>query len=242
MRRDWIKGFFTISLGVCAECTANLQRNEGFAMLDVHPPHEKIHGYKDFFLHLLTITIGLLIALALEGCVERWHHRELRREADVNLQQELRDNDRDLAAARGAINGEKKDLISFLNLLEARSNNKPSDIHSFSLNLVTSTLSDASWRTATATGSLSYMEYRRVQEFASAYQQQEVLTRLEGETLDNYLQLQSYVAYGFDPSKMSPEEAKTALADVRLTLTHLVAIDQVGASVQQVYARVLAGK
>jgi hypothetical protein len=30
-------------------------------MLDVHPPHEKIHGFKDFLLHLLTITIGLLI-------------------------------------------------------------------------------------------------------------------------------------------------------------------------------------
>ena len=39
-------------------------------MLDVHPPHEKMHGFKDFLLHLLTITIGLLIALGLEGCVE----------------------------------------------------------------------------------------------------------------------------------------------------------------------------
>jgi hypothetical protein len=36
-------------------------------MLDVHPPHEKMHGFKDFLLHLLTITIGLLIALGLEG-------------------------------------------------------------------------------------------------------------------------------------------------------------------------------
>ena len=41
-------------------------------MLDVHPPHEKMHGFKDFLLHLLTITIGLLIALGLEGCVEHW--------------------------------------------------------------------------------------------------------------------------------------------------------------------------
>jgi len=34
-------------------------------MLDVHPPEEKIHGFKDFLLHLFTITVGLLIALAL---------------------------------------------------------------------------------------------------------------------------------------------------------------------------------
>ena len=34
-------------------------------------PHEKIHGFKDFLVHLFTITIGLLIALGLEGCAER---------------------------------------------------------------------------------------------------------------------------------------------------------------------------
>ena len=39
-------------------------------MLDVHPPHEKMHGFKDFLLHLFTITIGLLIALGLEGYAE----------------------------------------------------------------------------------------------------------------------------------------------------------------------------
>ena len=34
-------------------------------MLDVHPPHEAAHGIRDFMIHLVTITIGLLIALAV---------------------------------------------------------------------------------------------------------------------------------------------------------------------------------
>ncbi len=50
-------------------------------MLDVHPPHEKIHGFRDFLLHLLTITIGLLIALGLEALVERVHQNHLREES-----------------------------------------------------------------------------------------------------------------------------------------------------------------
>ena len=29
-------------------------------MLDVHAPHEKMHGLGDFLSHLLTITVGLL--------------------------------------------------------------------------------------------------------------------------------------------------------------------------------------
>ena len=47
-------------------------------VLDVHPVHGKMHGFKDFLLHLFTITVGLLIALALEGWVERMHHHEIR--------------------------------------------------------------------------------------------------------------------------------------------------------------------
>ena len=39
-------------------------------MLDVHAPEHGIHGMRDFFVHLLTITAGLLIALALEAGVE----------------------------------------------------------------------------------------------------------------------------------------------------------------------------
>jgi hypothetical protein len=47
-------------------------------MLDVHLPHEPIHGTRDFFLHLFTITIGLLIAIGLEAMVEAVHHRHQR--------------------------------------------------------------------------------------------------------------------------------------------------------------------
>jgi hypothetical protein len=40
------------------------------AMLDVHPPHQAIHGWRDFFIHIATIVVGLLIAVALEQTVE----------------------------------------------------------------------------------------------------------------------------------------------------------------------------
>ena len=58
-------------------------------MLDVHPPHEAVHGWRDFFIHLATITIGLLIALGMEGCVEWMHHRHLVKEVEVSLHDEI---------------------------------------------------------------------------------------------------------------------------------------------------------
>ncbi len=45
--------------------------------MDVHAPHKPIHSIKEFLVHLLAITIGLLIALGLESSVEWVHHRHL---------------------------------------------------------------------------------------------------------------------------------------------------------------------
>ena len=39
-------------------------------MLDVHPPHEAAHSWKDFFIHIATIVVGLLIAVSFEQTVE----------------------------------------------------------------------------------------------------------------------------------------------------------------------------
>ena len=65
--------------------------------LDIHPPTKPIHSVKDFLLHLFTITRGILIALGLEGVVERAHHRNLAREAKTNLVREMTDNQRGLS-------------------------------------------------------------------------------------------------------------------------------------------------
>jgi len=61
--------------------------------MDVHAPHGGLHTWRDFWIHLGTITIGLLIAIGLEQSVE-WMHRlherhvlqqDLREEAERNL-------------------------------------------------------------------------------------------------------------------------------------------------------------
>jgi hypothetical protein len=48
-------------------------------MLEVHPPHQAARNWRDFFIHIATIVLGLLIAIGLEQMVERIHeHYELR--------------------------------------------------------------------------------------------------------------------------------------------------------------------
>ncbi len=68
-------------------------------MLDVHPPHSPTHTWKDFFVHIATIVVGLLIAIGLEQTVEAIHHAHQRQELLEALlddnQKALRD-DRDM--------------------------------------------------------------------------------------------------------------------------------------------------
>jgi hypothetical protein len=61
-------------------------------MLDVHAPHESIHTWKGFFIHIATIVIGLLIAIGLEQSVEYIHHRHQLQEARRELLIEVDEN------------------------------------------------------------------------------------------------------------------------------------------------------
>src|ERR1700733_10097267 len=48
---------------------------EPIPMLDVHPPHHAASTWRDFFIHIITSVIGLLIAVGLEQAVEYLHQR-----------------------------------------------------------------------------------------------------------------------------------------------------------------------
>ena len=56
--------------------------------MEVHPPHHPLHSWKDFFIHIATITVGLLIAIGLEQSVEALHHRHQRHQLEEDLREE----------------------------------------------------------------------------------------------------------------------------------------------------------
>lgn len=74
-------------------------------MLDVHPPHQSIHGWRDFFLHIITITIGLLIAIGLEQTVEYIHHQHQLAEMEESIRAEGMENQAVVASDVKVIDG-----------------------------------------------------------------------------------------------------------------------------------------
>ena len=75
-----------------AETATNSAPEKSAPMLDVHAPHESIHTWKSFFIHIATIVIGLLIAIGLEQTVEHFHDRHQAHEARKRLLEEVKAN------------------------------------------------------------------------------------------------------------------------------------------------------
>jgi hypothetical protein len=61
-------------------------------MLDVHPAHHAASTWRDFFIHIATIVLGLLIAVAIEQTVEYFHHRHQARQMQESLREESLEN------------------------------------------------------------------------------------------------------------------------------------------------------
>ena len=141
-------------------------------MLDVHPPHKAIEGVGEFFLHLFTISIGLLIAVGIEAAVERHQHRELAAEARDTMTAEIRKNSTNVADALKDIDQEQQKLKDDLAKVRKVQLN-PSDPSSRNLNLDisfnTTGLEDTGWRTAQVTGALAFMPYAESERYTSIY-------------------------------------------------------------------------
>jgi hypothetical protein len=122
-------------------------------MLDVHPPHRPIEGVGEFFLHLFTISVGLLIAVGIEAAVERHQHRELAAEARDTMTAEIRKNSRDVADALKDIDREQQKLKH--NLAEVRNvqlNPKASSSQSPSLDISFNTTRPRGYRMENSAG------------------------------------------------------------------------------------------
>ncbi len=126
-------------------------------MLDVHPPHEAAHTWKDFFIHIATIVIGLLIAIGLEQTVEFFHHRHQLYESRAAIHEELEVNTRLLREILSTTEAAQKAMQRNVALLHAAdpSNKTPTTalVYTWDIPYPHSN----AWQDAKASGAVNYM-------------------------------------------------------------------------------------
>jgi hypothetical protein len=160
-------------------------------MLEVHAPHQTVHTWKDFLIHIAAITLGLLIALGLEATVEWIHHRHQAREALELLKQEVDRNRIALANdMRSGDIGERnhRDALAVLHRLRAHAL-RPDDrlifIRKFSL------LGSTAWTVAHETGAAAYIPYVLMARYGEIYEAQQ---RINDSAMSVYADLQEATA------------------------------------------------
>jgi hypothetical protein len=75
-------------------------------MLDVHPPYHPANTWRDFFIHIATIVVGLIIAVGLEQTVEAVRHSIERRELIEDFHRECESNNKMIEANLAIFNVE----------------------------------------------------------------------------------------------------------------------------------------
>jgi hypothetical protein len=206
--------------------------------MEIHTPERPPLSKKEFAIQLATITIGVLIALALEGVTEWFHHRSLVREARANLASELRDNKAELDKVLSAAPDSEKSLRTALQLIDDILAHKKSDIHTLSLSYNLALLNTASRSTAEATGALGYMDYAEVKRFAIVYDLQQQFNRLQDRLIEAWIPMLTPAQAG-DPEKLGERALFEWRQQVLTSLSHLQAEVGFGKSLSDAYAKAL---
>jgi hypothetical protein len=194
--------------------------------VDVHAPHHPILNLKEFLVHLLAITIGLLIAVGIEGCVELYREHSLVREARQTLREEIEYNSHKMDDAVSQIEGEKTAIAQDIKVLtRILENPKDKDAQNASINADFSMvgLHDTAWKTAQTTGALAYMPYAESQRYADLYGTQQEFQTQQGKILDDearFLGVMSKTDFGH--GDVTAEQASQALEPFGVWREHLL--------------------
>jgi hypothetical protein len=214
--------------------------------MDIHPPHGSIHSMKDFFVHLLTITIGILIALSFEGILEWHHHRSLVREAKANIRIEILQNKASVECDLAVMQKNKEDIQKFIALIDVLKVNW--NTHG-SLKIIPehAVLSATAWNTSVGTGAVSYMEFSQAQAYTNVYDLQHLYVAMQEKHIDS---VQHLLAFGPvllldadpSPSKVRNEQLDQMKMSAGEVMAYLITDESIGRYLVDAYTGALGGK
>jgi hypothetical protein len=194
--------------------------------MDVHAPHEPVHTWRDFFIHLSIVTIGLFIALSLEAFVEYVHHRHLVREARENIHQEIADNHKAARDDLGLLQQNLDRTSANIDTIHKMRDNPKDFKGSLTFTMQFDSFNDAAWESARDTGALGFMPYKEVQEYADLYRSQKMADDQATEALHRETQAMAPVMMEKDFEKLPTNQWDNMLHDTAATLIDLQTLKQ----------------
>lgn len=205
-------------------------------MLDVHPPHAATHTWKDFFIHLATITIGLLIAISLEQTVEYLHHRHqvaetreaLRLERETNIDAYARSVD-EFRRQNAAL----KNNLFILDFLKQHPGTPQAQLPGILVwHAIRGNYSDSAWKTAQQSNVTEFMPQDEVRKYARLYSRIDNAAKIFDYVWPAIVRARLYSITDPDPAHLSPAQLEEEISYTKEVLaqnfTHAAALVQLG--------------
>ena len=203
---------------------------------------ERFHGARDFLRELVIITVGLLIALALNDLVESRNHRQLVRTAEASLRTEIESNSRTLADIRNQIAIEQRQLDDDLSVLSRlRSGNGKSKHEKLGFEFRISDFDDTAWKTAQTTGAFGYMPYGDVERFSTLYGTQATVYQTEQQAVDDVLKAAAIVITTPSGAVFTPDQIDETTRRIGEAKMHLIYLNDLIESLDHDYRQHLTG-
>jgi hypothetical protein len=187
-------------------------------MLDVHPAHHAASTWRDFFIHIITIVIGLLIAVGLEQTVEYLHRRHQVHDARAALQLEERQNIRCFALQSRYFHEEIPSLrgnLAILLYLRAHPHAPAASWPAaFDWRHSTMPYSDAAWKTALQDGVVEHMLPDEVQRYTDIYNRLALIREDALAERNAFETTRGFLLRDPDPTHLTPAELDKAVVDI----------------------------
>ena len=198
-------------------------------MLDVHPAHHAASTWRDFFIHIATIVLGLIIAVGLEQTVEYVHHRHQARDARTNILDEVRvnldilqDNQKDLTESQ-------QQLAQNLDLLTSGAPDAKV-LQQFGIDYYLTRRHDSAWNAAKLDGSLALIPPDQIGHANYFYEAYDALSTTRFEYFADMDTIAALILHARPSGKLTPPERQLLLSLTASAMGHNRLLFKMGTS------------
>jgi hypothetical protein len=191
-------------------------------MLDVHPAHHAASTWKDFFIHIATIVIGLLIAVGLEQVVELIHHhnqvvgaREALRDEQTANEQLFARRTKTFQSETGKFQANLAVLLFLQKHPGAPSAQWPGTVNWHTLG---GRFNDSSWATVGRSNVTDLLPQAEVRCADRLYKDLAAEDATQAQRLDAIRQARRYMVVDYDPSHLPPPNSRRRSNSPRMSL------------------------
>jgi hypothetical protein len=197
------------------------------------------YSLSDYSFQFITITVGVLIALLINGLVEWNEHRELVADARSMIMREIADNKKDIDATLSGIKGDVEQFESAITFATEMLTMKKTKINQLNFHLNLADLSSTSWRTAERTGALSHMDYAEVQKYSKLYDFQDLIVEQQRNLVSQLGLVTAIISPGFDPDNANPKDLELFRERLMALRATLLVHNQMAQRLAENYAEAL---